>query len=1051
MAARRVRVPSGPTAVPQINLPGEGEGRGRWLNWICLLSGLVAVVWFLVRVIPKPSRAAYPCQRVAFPIASGFVVWTVGLIGATFSLKYAGRQIGQARYLAACLFVAVAGLVASLPLFTTDTAQVLADPPQANSPVGVAQGIHPGRVVWVHDPAATDWDGVGDGHWFDNAHTDAAVVEEMLSRALQGLTGENTDAGAWDALFRYFNQRRDSGDVGYSPGQKIAIKVNLTLGYDADPVSFQKSASYVDHIDNSPQLTIALLDQLVNVAGVAESDIRIGDPSRIMPQYWYERVHTAFPDVVYTALQGGLGRTQETLSTIPFYWSDPIASRTVDKIPDYVPTSFVEADYVINFPILKSHNSAGITLNAKNHYGSLLRRPNEAGYYDMHLTWLRPDGQLGDGYYRALVDLMGHRELGGKTLLYLVDGLFAGQGWAGEPAKWDLAPFNGDWPNSIFLSQDPVAVDSVGFDFLYAEWTDYPHLSGADDYLSEAALAPNPPSGTFYDPERDGTSMESLGVHEHWNNPIEKQYSRNLENGGGIELMLFDTAPPETETLVVDNGDSGFSSRPSSWPQSSVISGYEGDSYAYAPPGSGGQQARWAFTLANSGYCDLSAQWSAYANRSAAAPYIIMNNGNQFYASADQTRDGGRFNLLGSYWLTAGTVDVVLNDTLSGYVIADAVELVCEAGPPPTIGLVRIEVEGPSLVDENTDASFVCRAFYSDNTSVIVAENNWTDTCIHGDLSAVGELTTSELTTSETCLITATYTEDGVTRQDDLALTIRDTDALPPVEQVIDNTDPGFSAMGNWGTSSYTPGYYGSNYAYAPPGSGGQARWAFTLSNDGDCQIEARWTSHENRSTVSPYTIINNGLETSVLVDQTVDGGRFNPLGSYWLEAGPVEVLLSSSQGGYVIADAVKLACQGTGPSPNLPITVDNRDTNFSVSGAWGTSTFTAGYYGSDYRHASPGSGSRAATWAFTIPQAGDYEIRAQWTAFSNRSPAAPYTILNNGAIIGIQAADQTADGGHFISLGSFILEAGSLQVRLHDSADGYVIADAVQIEALGP
>jgi parallel beta-helix repeat protein len=102
-----------------------------------------------------------------------------------------------------------------------------------------------------------------------------------------------------------------------------------------------------------------------------------------------------------------------------------------------------------------------------------------------------------------------------------------------------MEPFNNDWPSSLFISQDQVAIDSVCFDFLVAEWPDTngPAHAGADDYMHEAALADNPPSGTFYDPEGDGTRLASLGVHEHWNNPVDKQYSRNLGTDGGIELV----------------------------------------------------------------------------------------------------------------------------------------------------------------------------------------------------------------------------------------------------------------------------------------------------------------------------------------------------------------------------------------------------------------------------------------------------------------------------------------------------------------------------------
>lgn len=36
--------------------------------------------------------------------------------------------------------------------------------------------------------------------------------------------------------------------------------------------------------------------------------------------------------------------------------------------------------------------------------------------------------------------------------------------------------------------------------------------------------------------------MASLGVHEHWNNPTQKQYTRNLGTGNGVELMYLNTA-----------------------------------------------------------------------------------------------------------------------------------------------------------------------------------------------------------------------------------------------------------------------------------------------------------------------------------------------------------------------------------------------------------------------------------------------------------------------------------------------------------------------------
>lgn len=41
---------------------------------ICFpLLGIVALVWFLIRVVLKPSRIEYPCQQIAAPIAFSLV------------------------------------------------------------------------------------------------------------------------------------------------------------------------------------------------------------------------------------------------------------------------------------------------------------------------------------------------------------------------------------------------------------------------------------------------------------------------------------------------------------------------------------------------------------------------------------------------------------------------------------------------------------------------------------------------------------------------------------------------------------------------------------------------------------------------------------------------------------------------------------------------------------------------------------------------------------------------------------------------------------------
>jgi hypothetical protein len=385
------------------------------------------------------------------------------------------------------------------------------------SPLGIPRGIIPGRVTWAHDPAAVTWDGTGS--WWTDANNNQSVIDSMVSRSVRGLTNQTSDAQAWSAIFRYFNRTHGRGNIGYRTGEKIAIKANLNNTVDHGTI---------ERLNSSPHVILALIRQLTGPGKVPQSSITVFDSSRFIPGNLYDKIHGEFPGVVFVDHIGGDGRMKAEFkpNAIPF----SVTSRNATGLD----TTVVEAAYLIDAALLKGHVSSGVTLCAKNLFGAT------SIFTDWHKN--AHDGfrhnSDGSASYSAFVDYLGHKDLGEKTILFVVDGLYGSDNADGPPKlKWKMAPFNDAWPNSIFMSLDGVAIDSVGFDFLTSEWPHLVDIGSADNYLREAALANDPPSKTVYDPERDGIRCRSLGVFEHWNNGTEKKYSRDLGKAHGIELF----------------------------------------------------------------------------------------------------------------------------------------------------------------------------------------------------------------------------------------------------------------------------------------------------------------------------------------------------------------------------------------------------------------------------------------------------------------------------------------------------------------------------------
>lgn len=497
--------------------------RGNFLKLTFIITGIVSTIWFIVRVIPKPSRATYPCMRVAAPMMSSFVIWLLAVAGSVGAFRTAKLNFAHSNYMYATLFL-VLSLTGFLFVFNRENGSAISKSSVEwvivpNQPVGVAKGIFPGRVVWVHDPAVAKWDG-STGNWWDDNVVSQTESDKMIKESLLSLTGGKSEKKSWDALFKDFNNRHKQNNKGYQTGQKIAVKINTNNTY---------SHKDSPEINATPQLVLSLLKSLVSEAGIAQNNITVFDASRFITDNIYNKCHAVFPDVVFVDNIGGDGRTKSTYidNAIPY---------SVDngKLATGLATCAVEADYLINMALLKGHVGQGVTLCGKNYYGvtSIYNDWRKNAHNNFN------PNREGKTQYLTFVDFMAHKDLGEKTMLFLIDGIYGSKLVNGGPGpKWQMEPFNNSWGCTLLASQDPVAIDAVGLDFLRTEWPDAPDMSFSDQYLFEAALADNPPSKAKYDPQRNNKKISSLGVMEHWNNPREKKYSRNLGKTEGIELV----------------------------------------------------------------------------------------------------------------------------------------------------------------------------------------------------------------------------------------------------------------------------------------------------------------------------------------------------------------------------------------------------------------------------------------------------------------------------------------------------------------------------------
>ena len=211
-------------------------------------------------------------------------------------------------------------------------------------------------------------------------------------------------------------------------GQKIVIKINQNTARDGHALDGNNRNQ--NSINGNPHLILALLRQLVEPAGVAQEDITIYDISRYIADNIFVPCHAEFPQVHFVELDKGGGEGREAAPPESQWaknvitYSDP--SRGLGRD---LPQFLSEASYMINMAIMKNHGDAGPTLLAKNHFGTV---------HGLNHGAISPK-RMGES--NPLVDLLAHKDMGEKTVLFMIDTLYAADGPDATPRKWKLPPF----------------------------------------------------------------------------------------------------------------------------------------------------------------------------------------------------------------------------------------------------------------------------------------------------------------------------------------------------------------------------------------------------------------------------------------------------------------------------------------------------------------------------------------------------------------------------------------------------------------------------------
>jgi len=228
---------------------------------------------------------------------------------------------------------------------------------------------------------------------------DSGLIEEMLNTGVAKLTDLNDVAKAWQSLF--------------AATDRVAVKVN--------PAARHTGSTH-------PVVSYALVNALEKYVGLTPDSITLYDVDA------NDLRGAGYP----LSNESGQMRVCDS----PGYSSKIKLGPTIAEISRILTNG---SSAIVNMPVLKHHQSAGITVSLKNHYGSIAKKVVRNDDYGYH-----------DNQFRNLVYLNMMGPIRDKSRLIVVDALLPQyhNGPHGDPRfQWSF--------KGLIMGTDPVAVDTV--------------------------------------------------------------------------------------------------------------------------------------------------------------------------------------------------------------------------------------------------------------------------------------------------------------------------------------------------------------------------------------------------------------------------------------------------------------------------------------------------------------------------------------------------------------------------------------------------------------